>query len=432
MLLAKKQWTDTDQDFRNMQKKVDELKETLKAFVDQRDFFVMVINAADQEMVLLLKILQGIEQESQTDIFLMFSGEMSSLSDYISTIVASLRTQINDANKVRQEESLPEWPTLPPVCSDSTQMPETRLRAVMDHVRSFFPLENDNRLVWGFLPFTVSNPSDYQKLISFLAPITGFEPWMRGHRILLRDDRENPFLAERLSQENIKGLVIYDIDLSPEAMSNALVEDAQDPDLPAPDRMQALMQLAALDFAHKRYDQAIEKYGVLYNYYQEQDLPAMQALCLAGHGDVLRQKNQIEAAKARYQQAIAHAVSAQSLPVMLNLFQATGDCCLELTQYEEAEGYFDFSNQAAGKTFNIYAKCDAMEKLGMAQEKQEKHESALDIWRKGLSLSKEYDYWIRAKSILERLTESSKAQGLDEEHQAYLAELSEIKKQVNQ
>jgi len=410
-----------------MQKKINEIKETLTGFVDQRDFFIMVVNAADHDMILILKILQGIERESQTDIYLMFSEEMSSLDNYVSSISDSLATQIKGANTIRQEEGFPLWPKLPPLCSDSTQSSEIRLRALMDHVRAFFPLENNNHIVWGFLPLSVVNPDEYQRLISFFAPATGFEPWMRGHRILFRDDRVKPFLAQRLNQEKIKGLVICDIDLSPEAMTNELVEEAKDPDASPAERMQALLQLAALDFAHKRYEQAIDKYGALYNFYQEQDQPAMQALCLSGYGDILRQRNEIQAAKEKYQQALALAVSAKSLPVMLNLFQAAGDCSLDLSQYEEAEGYYDFANQTAGKTFNIYAKCDAMEKLGIAREKQHKRESALDIWRKGVHLSKECQYPVRTISLLERMIPLLKEEGMDQECDECLAELKQLK-----
>lgn len=415
-----------------MLKKINELKETLQEFIDQRDFFMMVVRASESEMILLLKILQGIERESTTDIFLLFPSEITSLEIYVSIAIHSIENQINEGNTIRKNVGLPLWPNLPNQCNLSMVSPENRMRKAMMHIRTFFPLENNNRIVWGFLPINIVDTYSYKQLISSLLPRNSFEAWMRGHRILLREDPDNPFLISWFEKEAPKGVVICDIDLSPQAMTNELVLDAQDRNLPASERMQALMQLAALDFSHKRYDQAIEKYGVLFNYYQEQDQPAMQALCLSGHGDILRQSGQLEEAKKRYQQAIALAVRAESLPVMLNLFLATGDCSLALEQLDDAEGYFNFANQTAAKTFNVYAKCDAMEKIGMVQVKLNEHASAIDIWQKGIKLSKTNQYHVRAKSILNQLAPLLKEKGLNDEYSICMSQLDEIQSQINQ
>ena len=62
--------------------------------------------------------------------------------------------------------------------------------------------------------------------------------------------------------------------------------------MPVADRMQALLQLAGIDFAYQRYPEAIQKYKILNNYYAAHQAPVMQAVVLQGVGDALRRMQQ--------------------------------------------------------------------------------------------------------------------------------------------
>jgi hypothetical protein len=82
--------------------------------------------------------------------------------------------------------------------------------------------------------------------------------------------------------------------------------------------MASLMQRGARFFM-QRYADAIEKCGVLHNYYQTAGIPIMQALALLGAGDALRASGQPDLAKERLQQGIAVAMERKCLPVLLSL-----------------------------------------------------------------------------------------------------------------
>ena len=112
----------------------------------------------------------------------------------------------------------------------------------------------------------------------------GPEPWMKGLRVIARDDRTHPFLFPGLRAHKAPGVLLYDLDLSPKALNDALVREAADRSAPVADRMQALLQLAGIDFAYQRYPEAIQKYKVLNNYYAEHQAPVMQAVVAAGRG----------------------------------------------------------------------------------------------------------------------------------------------------
>src|SRR5690606_9831213 len=132
------------------------------------------------------------------------------------------------------------------------------------------------------------------------------------------------------------------------------------------ERMTALVQLAALDFSHRRYDESYRKWGILFDYYARMETPTMQALCLCGAGDALREQGELDEAKRRYQQGLALAQSPEALPVTLNLLGAVGDLCLRREEWAEAEGYLNLADQVASNTMQIYAKCDIMDQHGVA------------------------------------------------------------------
>src|SRR5262249_30515749 len=144
------------------------------------------------------------------------------------------------------------------------------------------------------------------------------------------------------------GVQLYEMDMSTPALCDALVMEAADRSMPAASRMQALLQLAYLDYAYKRYDQAMEKFGKLYSWYRQHDVPAMQALTLQGAGDCLRQTGDTDSAKLRYQQGLTRAMEAKSLPVLAGLTMALGDLHMDLGEHREADGYFGLAAQITG------------------------------------------------------------------------------------
>src|SRR5690606_4870007 len=144
-----------------------------------------------------------------------------------------------------------------------------------------------------------------------------------------------------MEKYEVEQVLYFEINFSTPALTDALSADAADPELPMAERMACLHQLAAIDYAYRRYPEAIQKYAVLNDYYQKAGLPAMQALCVNGAADALSAGGQLEVAKKMLQSGLALGLEAKALPALVNLFISITDICARLGQHEEAESYAD-------------------------------------------------------------------------------------------
>lgn len=388
-----------------MRKRIAELKTTLHSFVDQADDLLLVISARDTDMALVHKIVEGVDQEQPADIVLRFAHEAKAPGLYVDSMMANIDAQIEGVNAVRAQDSLTPWPKLPPAATDARQPHDARIKAAMQHVRGLFPKDEDHRIVWCFLPTVISDTAGYASIIGRLLPRDGIQPWMHSQRIVARDDRDKPFVVPHLHEQKIEGTLVFHADFSTEAMLDSLAEEAADPETPEAVRMMQILQLAAIDFAHKRHAQSVEKYGICYAHFEREKRPAMQALCLAGVGDVMLANGKPLEAKQRYQSGLALSAPAgvDGLPVTMQLCSKAGDACMVLKEFEEAAGYYDMASQIAGKLLNLEYKCDNMEKVGIARASHNDVGAAVKIWKLAIGICKEGDYFIRWRSILDHM-----------------------------
>ncbi|WP_144370139.1 hypothetical protein [Myxococcus stipitatus] len=414
----------------DMRRKLQELQDTLSGFVDQRDHLLLVVGSTEGEAAWVLKTLQGLDQETPSDLFLLFAHDAQNAAQYVTALVANLEAQLEGVNLARQEKGEERWPPLPSGCQDMRQAPAARLRAAIEHMRGLIPSDGDHRLVWVMMPLKIEDRVSYSQLVGQLLPHDGFQPWMRSLRIVVRDDRQAPFLVPALRKLGVTGALVYEPDLSTAALTDSLAQEAVDPATPVPERMQALLQLAALDYSYKRYPAAAEKYALLHAYYAEQGQKELQALCLQGAGDVLRAVGKFEQAKERYQQGLAVAVNTLALPILINLSMAAGDVSLELKQYADAEGYFDITDRVATKALNPFPKADAMEKIGVSRHLRKDVGKAVVAWKDAATFCRAVEYTVRLRSVLQRLENAYGAARMVAEQQACKKELQELPRET--
>jgi tetratricopeptide (TPR) repeat protein len=285
------------------------------------------------------------------------------------------------------------------------------------------PAQGGHRVVWAFLPLQVADYEGYARVVGEFVPWKGPELWMRGLRVVARDDRLRPFLHPALRKSKAPGVLLYEMDMSPAALNDALVLEAGDKSLPVARRVQALVQLAGLDYAYKRYPEAIEKYVFLFNFYAERKAPAMQAIALQGVGDCLRRQGDVKGARVRYRQALTLGMQAKALPVLLNLTSTLGDVAMELRDPVEAAGFFKLAAEIAGRAMNPFARADALEKQGLALDRIGDVAAAVLVWRDAAKLSETFKYHERRRTVLGRLIAAYKGLYLDKERRACEAEL---------
>lgn len=389
-----------------MQAKVEELKDSVHEFIDQADDLFLVLIARDTDMPFVHKVLESVDLEQPADIILRFAAPSAPTGSlYVDAVMKSLDAQIAETNELKRKENIEPWPGLPATCHDSRVSDRDRVHAGMRHVRAFFPKDEDHRIVWCFLPAPFGDARGYAQAMASLLPRNGIESWMHSQRIVARDDSNTPFLVPAMQQQGIESALAYRVDFSTPALLDSMVQQVQSPDTPQLQRMQTLLQLAAVDQAHQRHPDAIEKYAVCYDYFQQQNQPVEQAICLAGYGDSLCATGATADGKKRYQQSLAlsSAVGLNGMPVTMLVADKTGDACMTLGQPGEAEAYYDMASQIAGKFLNLEFKADCMEKVGIARQVSGNSASAAEVWRNAIGLCRDGDYFLRMKTVAERL-----------------------------
>jgi hypothetical protein len=409
-----------------VQKKLGELNDTLSGFVDQADYLTLVVGADDSTAGIVLAALQGQDQQNGADVFVVIPDEAVSATPYLTAMAARIEGERMVVNGLLAKDGKPPWPELPIVCFDPRRPERDRLRALVGYVRDRLP-EGDHRLLWALMPTAFKDREGYARVVSELVPRGDIEPWMRGMRFLVRDDRGQPFIIPILKKMKAQGILIYSPDFSPAGVEAALNDEAADESVPVGQRMTSLLQLAALDYSNQQFEPALEKYRVLLGWYQQNGAKEMQALVLHGVGDILRRINQPVAAKERYEQGILLVADSKALVVTLNLAVALGDTCLELKQLEESYGYFDMADQIATKIIHPFVKADCLEKKGIIHELRGHPGPAAKLWTDACQLCRQMEYDHRLASILERLSALYKKGRMNAELNAVTSELSAVK-----
>jgi tetratricopeptide (TPR) repeat protein len=197
-------------------------------------------------------------------------------------------------------------------------------------------------------------------------------------------------------------VLAYSEDFSTPALTDALGKDAANRSLPLDERMGALTQLAALDFAYKRYPAALDKYAVLHEHYFQTKQPELQALALLGAGDTLHAAGDSAMAKTRLQQGIALGIQHNSLPVLVCLLSSVAKVCMALGHHEEAESYADSGTKVAAAAINPFAYCDFFAQRGDAQVARSKLREAVESYNKAREQCRANEYFETWKSVIDK------------------------------
>lgn len=389
----------------------------------QREHFAMVLAYEEGDAPLVAQCLHGMDQADPDVHFLTFLHEARTERAYVDVMLDLMSTRREVVNAEREPRGLPRVPAPPDGCTDFRRPAAERIRALLTWWRASL-LEPDQPLVLSLLPMKLQDPALYERIVWDLLPSRGLEPWTRFTRVMLRDSRDAPYLEPRLRREPREATVAYTVDFSPKACEEGLAFDAGNPALTPKARGTAMLQLAALDFAHQRHPQALEKYGLLANLFGELGEEGLVALSLSGAGDVHRRAGQLKEARERYAKGAEVATKVESKPVMLNCLMGLGGACQELGEYQQAEAAWDAAARVAGSLNNPYGICDCVEQIGVARLAQNRTHEAVHIWEKALELMGEHPYGFREAAILERMVELARQQGWSDHERAWAQRLA--------
>lgn len=403
-----------------------EFRAHCEEFIWQPDDAVLLVSGGDGDVPYALKILEQVEGADEASLYVMIADDYLDADTYARTIAGRCVALYEVANAGRAERNEPPLAPFPERMNAPGVSPRERLVIAIEHLGARLPDAEDYRVVLALLPLVVHDWADYAQFVAeftLLPPPAPQrdEPWRAYARLFLRDQRDH-VIGAALLQRQAKGMLSVDVDMSTDAFAGDLAQEAVDPAVPVAQRMQAVLQLANIDLSYKRFEEAVKKFALLFDYYVKSDAPLMQALCMQGVGDCLRMVGQHPQALERYQQGLAIALAAKSpIPlqpgedpeakklhpnapaVMLNLLLAAGMTSMTLQRYPDAQSYYADASKLAAKCLNAYAACDALQGEGDAERAQGKATEALARWRECETIAEKYEYYERLVSVLERI-----------------------------
>jgi tetratricopeptide (TPR) repeat protein len=411
-----------------MRKLFEKLHKDIYRFIEQRDDLLMVASCSDNDIGFVLQTLRDIEQASATDIFLLFADDFTQADPFVSVTVERLREQHRIVCEALAEKGKQPLPPFPSNMSDDSKAPALRLREAICFARSLVPREGGHRLAWAMFPQRISDRREYLQLVESFVPSDGVKPWMAGIRLVFRDEPGTAeYSPELASAPRVR---MMNLDLGPAALEASTREDAEDKELPEEERMQALLSLAVLDYAHNRTNDAITKYNHLLAYYQRTENQTMQAFIINAFGDIYHRNGDLSQAQHWYECAVPPAATAKDPLILATVARNLGDVSYQLGAYREAEEYYDGVDKLSTVTLDAGSKIRALEWRGLSQEQQGKHDSAIQSWEAAALLSRKMNFPAFLKENLEHLVRGYRRLGNDKSS-SVVAELSRLQQEVS-
>ncbi|MCC6876777.1 MAG: hypothetical protein IT378_20910 [Sandaracinaceae bacterium] len=390
---------------------------------EQREHFAMLLAYEDADAGMVQAMLNGTEQSDPATVQLVFAHEARTERAYVDVMLELMGTRREALNAERAHRGRELIPAPPAECHDASRSGAERIRRMLAWWRASL-LDPAQPMLLALVPTALPKPEVYRQIVWGLLPFGALEPWTRNLRLIVRDRRVEPFLDPLLRSTPAEATVGYTVDFSPRACEEGLAADAMNDQLSARERGMAMLQLAALDYAHQRYGPALEKYGTLANLFGELGDQNLVALCLCGAGDVHQRAGQLARARFRYLQAIELAASVQAKPVVLSGLMGLGHATFAMRRYDEAETAWDGAARTAGALGNPYGVADAVEQVGICRAEQRRLHEAILVWERALEQIARTPYGHREVSILTRMVALAEREGWSEHEAQYRARLA--------
>jgi tetratricopeptide (TPR) repeat protein len=386
-----------------MRKVLEQVALRLQAFIAQRDDLALVVGCSGAESPLLFKILEALSEASSSELSWVFGETFAGPREYATAVVESFAAKHEAARLLQDKEGLEVWPAIPEALRELRLPPAQRLRGLMTFARSLLPAPEGLLVAWVMFPLAIADHDGYLGLMREVLRHEFPFPWCHHMRIILRDDASHPVLASAL--DGSPRLAFYRPDLSQKSMEQALEQEIDDQRLPLEQRLQAVLITAGIDYAHKRHDQALQKYRLIFKFFAGKGELALAALALNGMGEVhLARGDKAEAAEC-FLAALIPSSEGQSppLPVLTNVVLNLARLRASEENWADAEAYYDELQKLATVQRNPPLKVFAIENLGLARHEQGKVPEGLECWQIGATVAEKLELPEARKSMLERL-----------------------------
>jgi len=414
-----------------MREMLEDLRETLAEFAEQPDWPMLVVRANDMASGLVLQQLEAVEASNDRDLFFRFPHPLDTTADdWTVKAMVSLKLEVERSNRVLAKTN----PDAEPLAPTPTSLLDARLtlterwRLAAQYMSEMLPNTAHHRLVLAAIPNQIGDPVEHAKLVGALMMVS-HETGASHVRVIVRDPGSE--LDPHLRRLGARFLT-YDVDLSAAALIDGLVRDAGNPATEPAQRMKALLQVAFLDHAHNRTQQALEKFGRLCTYYLIEKLPGMHAVALYGAALAMNRVVQDKVmVRERFQSAIALCIEAKAYPVMLEVLIAIVPVCMGLKEFEAAQSYADTAAKIAKGCFHAGRYVDALALRGDAELALKQPAQARASWELAAETSEKAQCIAAGRPALERLAALFREARMRPEERAVETKISSIPKELS-
>jgi Tetratricopeptide repeat len=384
-----------------VQKLIDSVQQRLQAFLRQRDDVALAVRSADDEAMVVSKILEGMDDASSAELYWACTDEFTDAASWVSAVVDAFAVKHAGVAMKLAGMELPAWPPMPDSLLDGTRPPVQRLRDLMVFSRSLAPLP-EGLTVWCLFPLAVHDWRAWAMLSWELLQHEFPQPWFHHLRVFLRGDHDGWMRAVATEMPR---LAWYEPDLSQSAMQAALDEEAMDATLPMDQRMQNVFLSAQMDYAFSRPADAMQKYALLLKYYAGTRNGTMAALVLNALGETHVRLGNLDQAANCFERAIVPAAdsTAPAIPVLLNISLNLGNLRMTQGRWAEAGEHYDIAQGFAVLQRAPDTRLRAIENLGACQYAQGRFDEAVGTWRAGIGGASALEMAELQAAMLDRL-----------------------------
>ena len=362
----------------------------LRAFLNQRDDLILVLDAADGDLPAGLKIIEGLDAELSWVWGWVFVESFADPVSYVDAITQGIVTKQTAMSGVLQREGKPPLPPVPASLRDTTREPVDRLRTAVKYVRSMVPRAPGGVTLFGLVPLEIADPAAYGGLASELVRHQMPFPWCAGVRFILRDDVARPTLQCVAKAPRTRSLRI---DFGPDALAAALAREAADETLPIEQRMSSALVAAGMDQAYGRTVEALVRYEAALKYYGEAGNAPMAALAANGVAACKQAQGDVASAERIMHAALETSLQADppALPVVLNILLDLTMLVARQRRWAEVELYLTATDGVASALFMPGVRAEALDRRGVTQIRLGKKTEAEQSWREAIKIADEAD-----------------------------------------
>ena len=384
-----------------MRKLFEDMRLRLEAFLGQRRSLLLVVRAGPAEYLPLVSTLDGIEQDDSPDAFWVFTEPFETPAQYVKAVVESFRVRYEVLAPELQKAGFAVPSVLPPETTDPWRPAVERLRTLLVFARSLIDDLESTRLVVGLLPNKIAKPLEFAQLVLALVVHDMPQPWCHHMRIVVREDAQQAPLSN--SARTMTAAEFYAPDMGQNAVQGSLEQEAFNPDLPLPQRMQSLLLLAGMDLAYQRFPEASKKYALLAKYHGALGPKPLHALSLNGIGEVFDRSGNKKEAKRYYELALVPAVQAEDPPSLINVTGNLANLHRLAGNWPDAFGYYEGLSMLAKAIGNDELRLRSLEQMGFCKYKMGDGKGAWEQWNAGVALARETQSKEHLLDCLERI-----------------------------